>query len=209
MDIHLRDTIRSWGFPLSFSMSPTSLEGVPKFLENVQSFPREMICPIQFPRCFPLFSLGFISSSSSVRGIFRLFIPYSTCFLGLSPNFSEGLIRSRECHPWKSSPCLLFLLSLDKWGLYGLIPFYLTGFLGCPPFLLFCEEERIKIELIEEFVSSVLRGFYCRLTFSRSDFAKWHTLYLWLLFKKLVGVVKEVIRLYSCLLVISTPYYDP
>ena len=75
-----------------------------------------------------------------------------------------------------------------------------------PPFLWRGED---KIELIEEFVSSVLRGFYCRLTFSRSDFAKWHTLYLWLLFKKLVGVVKEVIRLYSCLLVISTPYYDP
>ena len=59
-------------------------------------------------------SLDLISTSSSVGGIFGIFIPYSTCFLGGYPKFSEGLIWSRERHPWKSSPFLLVLLSLDK-----------------------------------------------------------------------------------------------
>ena len=40
---------------------------------------------------------------------------------------------------------------------------------------MFCEEGEEKIELIEEFVSNVLRFFYYQLTLSRSDFAKWCT----------------------------------
>ena len=40
-----------------------------------------------------------------------------------------------------------------------MIPFSPMGFLRYPYLLIFCKEERIKVEVVEEFVINVLRGF--------------------------------------------------
>ena len=86
----------------------------------------------------------------------------------------ERLLRYGKQFPGNFSPFLLVLLSLDKEGLTGQSALLPRGFIffDVSP-LLFYEDDRLKYrELRGKVGSTVLRGFYYRLTLSRSDFSK-------------------------------------
>ena len=107
MDIHLRTMIRSWG---SFwgSMSPTSLEGVPKWSGTL----RRIFSHWKFPHNLLRFSFCLIFSDFSaivVRFLFSSALAWRvfpgsclsqkvSCFLE-APNFSEGMLRVQEWCP--------------------------------------------------------------------------------------------------------------
>ena len=55
---------------------------------------------------------------------------------------------------------------------------------------MFCEEERENIEVIEEFVSSVIQDIYYWLNLSRSDFEKCRMRLLWIFYNN-IGLSKK------------------
>ena len=103
------------GFIFSFSMSSAFWRGFRSCRKMfTRSHVRWLICPLWFPWGSPLFPLGLVSTRSSVDSIFEIFVPYFTYFLGGSPKLSEGLLRSRERCPWKSSPAFCYCRPFEK-----------------------------------------------------------------------------------------------
>ena len=195
-----RTLLRSWGSPFS-SFCPTfsgvGSKVVGKFSDrdydvfrkgalemsvNLLAFSARagFVCPFWSLQGFLRSCLWVVWSSHARLAAFSLgssslVIP---ALLGVFPSsWKDCSTIAKQC-PRKSAPFLLFILSRGREVVDGVFPLPLTGFLVYLYFLMFYEEKKIKIEVIEECFSSVLWGFYYRLTLSRSDFTKWHTCYI-------------------------------
>ena len=102
------------------------------------------VCPFQSLLGYSNLVSGLFDHNTLVwrrflKYIHPLFSPLSRVF----PKFLEGLIRDCKKSPGNSASFLLFTLSHNGEGFYVLFPFSPTG-LFLPPFIMFCDEERIK-----------------------------------------------------------------
>ena len=130
LEIYLRDPLRYWG-SFSFSTSPTFLEGVPKWSENLSNHPRVIWIdyfltpdpPIILEVSALVYGLLFYSAliwRVSLGSCLSQKVPY---FIG-APKLSEGLLRACERCSEKFSPWLLVLSFSNEEGILGSLPWY-------------------------------------------------------------------------------------
>ena len=105
----------------------------------------------------------------------ELFLGALACFSVPCDNRGSKMFGGTALlHLGELTPCLLFSL-FNYWeGLDVMLPFIFYGIFTVAIFIRVLWGGEDKIEVIEEFVSNVLRGFYYWLTLSRSDFADCH-----------------------------------
>ena len=81
-----------------------------------------MVCPIQLPWGSPLFSLGLISTRSSIVGLLGLFIPYSTWFLGVLQSSCKYCFNLVSGFPGSLLPAFYYFRPLKKKIFTGWFP---------------------------------------------------------------------------------------
>ena len=153
MEIYLRYPLRSWGY-FSLLLSPTFLEESLKWSENFLNRFRVIcrICPVQSLRGSPLWSPSFLLNYRPFGGTSFcgfLIIPKFSLVLRGSLTFLEGLFCSREHVPGSLLPAFSYCCLLTKKISNRPLPFYPKDLRLYLYFLDFCEEERMKIEVIE------------------------------------------------------------
>ena len=91
------------------------------------------------------------------------------------PGFLDGLLCDCKQYPGNFFTDFCLHRHLKKNVSRCCLNFSITIFILYPYFLLLCRGGDNYIEVIEKIVSTVLRVFYCRLTLSRIEFAKFRT----------------------------------
>ena len=175
---YLRDPLRSW-WSFSHSMFPKFSEGVPKwsaiFLYWFCTIWR--LCSVRSLHVYPIFTPGLrvfylssggasfwglliVSKFSLILGFFRSY--WKDCS-AIASNFPVSFIPAL-CFYHIDTKKVFYAASLLSDGIFSVAIF---------PHVLWGGED--KIEVIEEFFSSVIWGFYYRLTLSCGDFSNCST----------------------------------